>query len=382
MCIPAPAEGVVSGVSCKDISRANPDRYKRERGTVLTTASSKGGTADTWFATLNVIELFGLMWIVLENSDELVKDEVADWSRIVSALNRLGCKVVTICLDTIEFGLPNHRGRAYLVAIRSIHPGHKINDFSLFQQRLVGNIGSMRRIPPSCFDILFSPDDPRLQRALTEWLDHDPAPMQNSTADAHLSAFQSKRRSPLVSSYARLRCRDSTLASEWLRPLNFRMREVLAEQQEDTKSSGSIMIHDISQSISRCPRSTELLDHPSVACCPAILPGSFLWVILPDPGGGDGATQTHGNIPQERFLLADECLLLQGWPVAKSPVDLRKHSNSLKMSFAGNAFSGNVICSVFCSLMMSIEWSSVVGDEEEVDESGYEEAIALLDSLG
>ena len=198
-----------------------------------------------------------------------------------------------------------------------------------------------------------------------------------------MSAFQSKRRSPLVASYARLRPRDSTLASRWLPPLNYRQREVLAEQQEDTKTSGAIMIHDISQSIARCPRSCELLGHPGVVVFPAILPGSFMWITLPDAGGGSGATMTHSNVVEERYVLPDEVLLLQGWPVATSPVTLQSQTNNVKTSFAGNAFSGNVICSIFCSLMMAIDWAHVSEeDSDEIDDADHEEAIGLLDSLG
>ena len=193
-----------------------------------------------------------------------------------------------------------------------------------------------------------------------------------------MTAVQSKKRSPLIYSYARLRCRDTTLASRWLPPLNYRQREVLAEQQQDTKGDPLIMLHDVSQSISRCPRSSVLHKSDTILS-PAILPGSFLWIAMPDPGSGE-ATQTHPNVTEERFLLADELLLLQGWPVGKSPVKLEKYSSNLKQSFAGNAFSGSVICSVFCALMSSIDWAAP-GSQHVVDEEDAQDAIALLDLL-
>ena len=101
---------------------------------MLSNPTSQGATADRCFATLAVVQKFGPIWIILENSDELVKDEVADWSRIVTALADRGYKVVTCCLDTVEFGLPCHRGRAYFIALRSMHPGHDIKDLAAFSR--------------------------------------------------------------------------------------------------------------------------------------------------------------------------------------------------------------------------------------------------------
>ena len=85
------------------------------------------------------------------------------------------------------------QGACVLIAVRSMHPGHNIKDFAAFHERLIKNIGNMRRIPPSCLDLLLSPEDLRVTGALQEWLAHDSAPVQGSTADAHMSAFQSKR---------------------------------------------------------------------------------------------------------------------------------------------------------------------------------------------
>ena len=215
----------------------------------------------------------------------------------------------TCCVDTVESSFPNHRGRAYLVATRAVHRDHAIAIFPGFQRTFVHNVGAMRRTPPSCLDILFPADDPRIEKALKEWQERGPAALQGGPADGHMTAVQSKKRSPLLSSYARLRCRDSTLASPWLQPLNFRMRQVLAEQQEDTRSDHDITLYDISQSISRCPRSSALTPESGIICSPAMLPGSFLWMSMPEPGAA-ASTMTHPCVVSERFLLPDELLPL------------------------------------------------------------------------
>ena len=92
------------------------------------------------------------------------------------------------------------------------------------------------------------------------------------------------------------------------------------------------------------------------------------------------STQLHARVPTERFLLPEELLLIQGWPVHNSPVELHEHSNSVKASFAGNAFSSSVMMSVFCSLMAAIPWTELsTHDEGSADaEAEAREAAELL----
>ena len=379
LCTPKATEGLVAGVSCKGISKANAYKHLRKGSGVLQNESSKGGSADTWHGTLRVVVQHAPAWVILENSDELVNDECVDWTRIVKALRSYGYRCKTLSVDTAEFALPQHRGRAYLVATAVVHSSHSINEFDVFHQSFTDNVCRMRRIPPSVLDILLSHEDPKVQKALDEWQSHEASSLQASTADGHMSMVLNKRRSPLVMSYARLKCRDSTQASPWYRGMNMRAREVLAEAQEDTKHERSIMLHDVGQSMNRCPRSAPLIGHPNVLIAPAILPGSNLWVTMPDPGASE-STQLHSRVHTERFLLPEELLLIQGWPVHNSPLELHEHSNNVKASFAGNAFSSSVMLAVFCSLMAAIPWTELsTHDEGSADaEAEAREAAELL----
>ena len=45
-CTVVSVEGVIIGFSCKDFSRANPNRWRREAGSVLASSRSKGKSAD------------------------------------------------------------------------------------------------------------------------------------------------------------------------------------------------------------------------------------------------------------------------------------------------------------------------------------------------
>ena len=371
---------MAAGVSCKDLSKANPHKHARAKGSVLAAETSRGGTADTWHAYLQLITVFAPLWLILENSDELVHDEVTDWGRILTALHSRGYRCKTLVMDTAEFSLPQHRGRAYLVAVLCRHRSHDIRDFEQFHTTFTSYVASQRRIPPSVLDVLLPNDDERVDAALHQWEQHEPALLQGGTCDAHFATVRQRRRSPLVMSYGRLKCRDSTAASRWFAPMNQRMKEVLAEQQADTKHVPQIMLHDVSQSMNRCPRSSPLIDHPDVLIAPAILPNSDVWITMPEPGAAS-VTQVHRNITEDRFLLPDEYLLLQGWPLEGSPVKLSEHPGAVKQSFAGHAFSSSVVAAVCCALMASVTWSEACIDQDSGDSEDAYAAVELLKTL-
>ena len=370
---PVPAADIcAAGISCKTWSKANPDRWKRERGSVLESETSKGGSSDTFYAVLRLLEKHGIKLLIIENSDELIGDEQADWRAIISKLNSRGYRCQTICVDSVEFGLPAHRRRAYLVAV--LVPD-MLTDFEAFRGKFQANIQSMRRVPPSALDVLLPPEHPLLAKTLEDWAGHRPAGLQGSTVDSIMSTLAAKRRSPLLCSYSQLRCRDTTESSPWFAPLNHRMRKVLADSQHETRDDPMIKICDVSQSMNRVPRSSSHPCFPQVTCSPTILPGSFFWVTMPDPGSAL-STQVHSRLPVERFILPEELLALQGWPIHASPILLSEHSAATKSSLAGNAFAGPVCLSVFVSAFCAIPWRSPDAGEGGVDE---EDALAALE---
>ena len=361
-----------AGISCKTWSKANPDRWKRERGSVLESETSKGGSSDTFYAVLRLLDNNNIKLLMIENSDELVGDEQADWRTIISMLNQRGYRCQTVCVDAVEFGLPAHRRRAYLVAV--LVPD-MLTDFDAFKGEFQANMQSMRRVPPSALDLLHPPQHPLVQKSLEEWAGHRPSTLQGSTVDSIMSTLAAKRRSPLLLSYSQLECRDSTQSSPWYAPLNHRMRKVLADQQHETRADASITFYDISQSMNRVPRSSPHHCFPHVICAPTILPGSFFWISMPCPGSGV-STQLHANVPVERYILPDELLALQGWPVHASPIALNEHSSNTKCSLAGNAFAGSVCLSVFVSAFAAIPWKA---KEEPQSAKVDEEAVAALE---
>ena len=95
---------------------------------------------------------------------------------------------------------------------------------------------------------------------------------------------------------------------------------------------------------------------------------------MPDPGACE-ATQTHRRVAEERFVLPNEMLMLQGWPVKGSPVDLDQFSDHTKCSFAGNMFMGSVCMSVIASVFAAILWAPLPSEEDRCDDAEAQDAV-------
>ena len=106
---------------------------------------------------LRLLDRYGIKFLMIENSDESVGDETSDWRAIISMLNSRGYRCQTICVDAVEFGLPAHRRRAFLVAV--LVPD-MVTDFDAFKEHFQANIQTMRRVPPSALDLLPGNADP------------------------------------------------------------------------------------------------------------------------------------------------------------------------------------------------------------------------------
>ena len=100
---------------------------------------------------------------------------------------------------------------------------------------------------------------------------------------------------------------------------------------------------------------------------------------MADPGAA-ASTQVHRNVVIKRYILPDELLALQGWPIHTSPVPLADHSGTTEASLAGSAFSGQVCLAVFASAFAAIPWKRydvVEAQSADVDEAGSALELAL-----
>ena len=367
-------EGVVAGVSCKDFSKQNPKRFLNKASTgggpsVLASSSSPGGSAQTTYALMRIIEVYSPLWVVLENSDELLEDN-PDWTIILSFFQESGYRCVPCILDTQEFGLPARRRRGYLTAILTASRKHSLSNeaFEEFQKEFfIPNLNAMRRIPPSVVDVLERPDSKIVEKAQQDWLDHKAAALEPGTVDGHMSLMRSSH-SPAVTSYSRIQCRDSSRASDWFPAMNARMKPILSQRQEAHRNIADFQIYDLSQSGHRIPCSSPHGEFPEVLIATTVLPGSFFWIRFPDPGAGTAGAQLHPSMTQERPLVSEEHLLLQGWPIRGGPVPLHEIPRNVQTSLAGNMFSASVILSVIASLIFSVPWADP-DDSDFVEES-------------
>ena len=119
MCRIPPAEGLIAGLSCKDLSLMNS---KNPGGTGPIFAANKvhsSTSAKTFFGFLSYVDRFAPSWVMLENSDQLLDGNESmkvNWQRLRRALEARGYMVHGLVVDSSQFALPQTRRRSYIVA--------------------------------------------------------------------------------------------------------------------------------------------------------------------------------------------------------------------------------------------------------------------------
>ena len=330
---------------------------------------------------LQFIEINQPIWVVLENSDELVEEENVDWHYVLGVLQSKGYRCSTFIVESTEFGLPARRRRAYLVALAIASKAHSLTNgtISSFNDRYGRNLNLMRRVPPTILDVILPAESSIVKTWFTEWSAHGASPLEASTVDGHMSLM--RKHCQVVSSYSRIQCRDSSTASPWFKALNHRMRQILSQRPQANEDNADIQVFDLSQTAHRIPSSSPHPEFKEVIVTTAVLPNTFYWITFPDPRAGTEGHQLHQSIDCERPLSSEEHLLLQGWQVVNGPVDLTKVSRNIQSSMAGNMFSAPVILSVISALICSVPWTSQDDGQTSVESADADaalDAIALL----
>ena len=134
-----------------------------------------------------------MQWLILDNSDELCENDQGDWEKILVVLNSRGFRCVSCVCCSTEFGIPQRRRRAYLVAIAQHSKVFFIREWSLTRATFIGNLNKMRRIPPSFEAILLGDDHPSVQAMWAIWSKHKPALLEASTVDKHMAERRGKK---------------------------------------------------------------------------------------------------------------------------------------------------------------------------------------------
>ena len=165
-----------AGTSCKDFSKANPNKNKVQ---VLGKASSPGGSAQTLNGLLAYLSKQVLDLLIFENVDTL--DEVSEHQNetsggkeqtplqgICSAFHAAGLRVLRVLTDAVLFGMPQHRRRYYLVAVK---PFSTLFDVGLWPceyafKRCRELLGLCVKVPPCLTEVMLGPDHSCLETAL------------------------------------------------------------------------------------------------------------------------------------------------------------------------------------------------------------------------
>ena len=100
-------EGLIAGISCKDLSPANPKRPKTEK------QAKDGSTASTYAGMLAYVTRCFPAWILLENSDQLVdaNEHPLNMQKLNEDMQDRGYIVHACVLDSACYGAPQHRRR-------------------------------------------------------------------------------------------------------------------------------------------------------------------------------------------------------------------------------------------------------------------------------
>lgn len=353
--LPDHLDGVVAGTSCKDFSRANPNRRRLSGDAILATGSSPGKSADTLRGTFSVIDKRTPEFVILENVDTLDEaDHAAGLDFVLQELGARGYDTQAFLVDSSEYGLPQARKRVFVLAVLS--PGRKfrVKNYSRFFERVTDVLLACKLRGPGLLHVLLQDDDEFVAEELEQRQKCGPKGWDSSTIETHRREW-----SRVGLRWQACQPKASDKRSAWYERLNARQRDVLAYTQHTARGSQrertvKTLGVDVGQSIGRAPTTAE---HHGKICSPTILPGSIFWLSA-DPGDlCDDAPP--GFIGIHRPLLGVESMMLQGWPVFRpcwrGLVDA--HTDTVRQSLAGNAFAGTVIVSLMSSLLFALDWT-------------------------
>ena len=350
-CCPVEAQidGLVVGFSCKDASKANPNRGKLA-AKLLTGAPSPGKTNDTIASTLELIENKLPEWILLENSDTLDDaDHAAGLELLLSELAGRGYDPMPFLIDGSEYGLPQVRKRMYILAVLRPSRRFKIANYTVLHTRIAELLLHFKVSSPSLLDTLLPNGHPCVDEELAlRQTKGPPKLMESSTIDIHRKEFM---KAGLRWGAAQASPADQK--SPWWKTVHGRQRDILAFNQHTNKTpSHSFRLHgvDLGQSIGRAP--TTVLNREGLVISPTILPGSMIWI-------------SHSGF--HRPVLGVESLMFQGWPIFhprwSEHLDIYRRDNTTLQSLAGNAFPGTVIIAIMAAFVFALDFDAS-GDEQ------------------
>ena len=368
-----------AGTSCKDFSRMN----KSMRGSAATLLSQNAAGAGsstsfhTYQAAKQYIRKYRPKIVFLENSEGILdKPKVSDQEAkevrsnvdvVLGDLIESGYQAQAIVVDSNKWGCCQRRVRFWVVALLADCAWWRMTtdeEYDAFFKMFVERVKATKIDAPDFRDCMLSDSSHYLQGEYkrhvdkaSERTDAGPAVAEKWVKEHQTWCTANKVRWPPE-------IKETTLASKWFATLSGREKGVIGILQH---AHGAHTTIDLAQGIG----------------VPRIVPeesgelGTFLantrWFVC-----GDALTP--------RPLTGLEQLQMQGFPISESDAIKMKQElklqghlafDSLLQSLAGNAFTGHVAVTLFCSVFLCIEWQTPCELEEEVV---LQDVMALLRS--
>ena len=293
------------GTSCKDVSRANPNKAKHKN--VLQQTASRGGSAQTFHGLLAYLDKQRPTLVIFENVDALLEDSSSssgssNMQVLISEFANRGYQAQATICEASKFGLPCRRRRLYVFFVQMT--GNNLVDFAkrpvdrcfaAFRQFLA----TCMRDAPSLEEVLLNDDHEAVLAELATRRTRASEPMssvgQAEWPEAHMKfaeALQMMWTQPAG---------EHLQSNPWYHTLGTRERNALPLLQAQMPRRLS-MVRDLSQSIGRANAATWQEDTRQHVC-PTLLAKMTLWLERSSDGS------------KARLLLGREALSLQGFPV-------------------------------------------------------------------
>lgn len=308
-----------AGFSCKSFSKLFKSR--KLMGTALQQEIGSSGT--TFGGVLRYLESHSPRIVVLENVEDIMSSSESNYPYLVEQFHRLSYDVASTVAMSSDFGSPQRRKRAYMIAFKiPAHQDVRTSTAAASAIKLMESFASPGNVLPLETFLLSASRHPRLESELRR-RQKEKASRPQASSPSQSTAWKTKHQRFLsndgrpVSSCI---LDQTDRAGEWFQLLTDRQQMVLG----NVKSlRPNYKYADVYQSIGR-----EFVSEDADQLT-TLVPGSVVWL------------REH-----KRLLTGVEALHVQMIPPALLADDDRLKANSisdcLMMDLAGNMFTGTV----------------------------------------
>lgn len=361
--LPKVPDGIISGTSCKDFAKANPNR-KTTTGVFNASnpdadTTSPGKSADCIHGLLKLIDASPPEWGIFENSDELVGPlQKSSLDELLSALASRGYDMEVFHINQADYAVKANKIRTWIIYI--LRPGRKLQiaNASHFFGRVKELLEAFKQNGPAFAETLREDCDHDVQLVLDERLDKKIKPFEPQSVEIHRKAWAAFGRT-----LGEIKASEADQSSPWFATLAAREQDCLAYHQFTTKNKAgshiddeqqlanhaSLCIIDLNNSLQQKAVGAANERGELVSC--TILPGGKPWVSLHKDSQFSHGRDVH------RLMLGREAFHFHGYPIEHPKlrqvfVDC---PNRTLMDLAGNQFGSTVLVSIMIAIIFALD---------------------------